>query len=115
METPLTTIKHLVGSALSSMLVGDKPPPRGSPLHSLKLAMSLLGKIDPYLDGHSSSGPPSLRGLIEETDSHDWDLAYKRGKLTFPVKASWSAGGYEGAFIAMVARSIRAKRVLEVR
>ncbi|CAD6960702.1 unnamed protein product [Tilletia caries] len=115
METPLVTALQLVNTALASL---QQPTPgQGSTndaIVNLKLASSLLSNLDPYLDSMSSNGPPGLQALIDETESHDWKAAYEGKKISFQVHPGWSAGGYEGSFIAMVARSIKAKRVLEV-
>ncbi|KAK0526491.1 hypothetical protein OC834_004783 [Tilletia horrida] len=122
METPLVTALQLVQTALASLQQNSSSP--SSPatadantqaaISKLELATTLLGGLDPYLDSVSSKGPAALQALIDETDRHDWKAAYESKKVSFQVHPGWSAGGYEGSFIAMVARSIKAKRVLEV-
>jgi hypothetical protein len=113
METPLATALQLVRSAIGS-LEGAAGSSSAGALQSLQLAAALLGGLDPYLDASSSRGPPALQALIDETESHDWAGAFRDKKVSFEVTSGWSAGNYEGSFIAMVARAIKAKRVLEV-
>lgn len=112
METPLATAHLLVQSAVET-LKKDKNTSQTA-LESLDLALTVLQGLDPYLDECSTDGPQALRDLIHETETHDYDTPYKNGKLSFPVSAKWSAGTYEGNYIAMVARTAKAKRVLEV-
>ncbi|MCO5549776.1 hypothetical protein L7F22_003249 [Adiantum nelumboides] len=112
METPLITASELIESAIG--ILQKQEGTDKTALNSLKLAQKVLQGLDPYLDASSTEGPKGLKGLIEETDKHDYDTAYKNKQLSFPVSAKWSAGSYEGNFIAMIAKSIKAKRVLEV-
>ncbi|KAE8234306.1 hypothetical protein CF326_g654 [Tilletia indica] len=118
METPLVTALQLVQTALSSLQQADSNDKTSTgtetAINKLKMAESLLSRMDPYLDSMSSKGPPALQALVEETDNHDWKGAYESKKISFQVHPGWSAGGYEGSFIAMVAKSIKARRVLEV-
>jgi len=115
MQTPLVTALQLVQSALASLASSSsKDSASSDAVKDLKLASSLLGGLDPYLDSVLSKGPPALQSLIDETDNHDWKAAYQNKKVSFQVSPSWSACGYEGSFIAMVARGIKAKRALEI-
>lgn len=111
METPLITASQLIQSALEQLQQSQQPP---KAIESLQLALQLLQGLDPYLDASSSAGPAALYDLIRETDTHDFDTPFRNKQLSFPVSAKWSAGAYEGNFIAMIARSVGAKRVLEV-
>lgn len=112
METPLITASELIESSLK--ILEKQGQTDKTALDSLRLAQKVLQGLDPYLDAHSTEGPKGLKALIEETDKHDYDTAYKNKQLSFPVSAKWSAGAYEGNFIAMIAKAIKAKRVLEV-
>lgn len=111
-ETPLLSASKLVSSALSKLQQGQTTDP--SALKQLQLALSILTSLDPYLDTHSSPASPALSSLLKATLEEDWTARHKEGKTTFPMAAGWSAGAYEGNFVAHVARSIGAKRVLEV-
>ncbi|PWN29110.1 S-adenosyl-L-methionine-dependent methyltransferase [Jaminaea rosea] len=111
-ETPLLSASKLVSSALSKLQQGQSTDP--SALKQLQLALSILTSLDPYLDTHSSPASPALSSLLKATLEEDWTARHKEGKTTFPMAAGWSAGAYEGNFVAHVARSIGAKRVLEV-
>lgn len=110
-ETPLTTTSKLVRHAIDAIKSDDKE----TALHHLEVVASVLEKLDPYLDSSSTQGPDSLDALILETLHHDWKKAYADQKVSFPVNPSWSAGAYEGGFVAMVTKALKAKRVLEVR
>lgn len=112
METPLITASELIESALN--ILKKQGQTDQTALNSLQLAQEVLQGLDPYLDANSTEGPAELKALIEETDKHDFQTAYKNNQLSFPVSAKWSAGAYEGNFIAMIAKAIGAKRVLEV-
>ncbi|KAK0542514.1 hypothetical protein OC861_006700, partial [Tilletia horrida] len=111
METPLTTALKLVNHAIAQL---QKDTVQAQAVDTLQQAASLLSKLDPYLDSVSSKGPPGLQPLLDETDRHDWKGAFESGQVGFLAHPGWSAGGYEGNFIATVARAINAKRVLEV-
>ncbi|PWN34526.1 S-adenosyl-L-methionine-dependent methyltransferase [Meira miltonrushii] len=112
METPLITASELIQSSIE--ILQKQGQTDKTALDSLRLAQKVLQGLDPYLDASSTEGPKGLKALIEETDKHDYDTAYKNKQLSFPVSAKWSAGAYEGNFIAMIAKAIKAKRVLEV-
>jgi hypothetical protein len=109
-ETPLLSVAKLVRHAIKSLESDDKK----TTLSLLEVVLSVLTKFDPYLDEHSTEGPSSLDPLIKETIEHDWSKAYSEKKISYQVGPHWSAGAYEGGFIAMVAQSLQAKRVLEV-
>ena len=110
-ETPLTTVSKLVRHAITSLKEGDD---KERTLTQLEVVASILERMDPYLDSVSTEGPASLEPLIQETINHDWKKAYSEKKISFPVGPHWSAGAYEGGFIAMVVKALKAKRVLEV-
>ncbi|UZJ52486.1 hypothetical protein CBS101457_001806 [Exobasidium rhododendri] len=109
-ETPLLSITKLVQHAIQSLKSDDKE----TTLSLLEVALSVLTKFDPYLDQYSAEGPSSLEPLIQETIHHDWKKAYAEKKVSYEVGPHWSAGAYEGGFVAMVAQTLKAKRVLEV-
>ncbi|CAO1631447.1 unnamed protein product [Parajaminaea phylloscopi] len=109
-ETPLLSASKLVAAALDKLKAGTPDEAR----QDLEIALKVLTTLDPYLDEHSSAGPAELQPLLKATIDEDWDARHKEGKTTFPMGAQWSAGAYEGMFVANVARAIGAKRVLEV-
>ena len=109
--TPQLTAVKLVQHAISCLEADD----RQTSLATLKVLLSILSRLDGYLDAMSTEGPASLAPLIHETLHHDWAKVYAEKKTSYPVTPQWSAGAYEGGFVAMVARAIGAKRVLEVR
>lgn len=113
-ETPLLSASTLVASALERLKGKNEQEDRDAVIQDLELALKVLTKLDPYLDEHSAAGPQSLQPLLKATVEEDWDARHKEGKTTFPMGAAWSAGAYEGMFVANVARAIGAKRVLEV-
>lgn len=110
-ETPLRSVTELVKHVITVL---ESSNDKETAIYLLKVVISVLTKFDPYLDAHSSEGPESLNALIKETIHHDWKEAYRAKKVSHPVAPHWSAGAYEGGFVAMVAKSIGAKRVLEV-
>jgi hypothetical protein len=109
-ETALASVGKLIKQSITSLQSDDKE----ATLYMLQVVSSILDKLDPYLDSISTQGPKGLHPLIHETLHHDWDKAYKEKKVSFPVGPHWSAGAYEGGFVAMVSKSLKAKRVLEV-
>lgn len=111
-ETPLLSASKLVSSALTTLQSSSSVD--SNALSQLRLALTLLTSLDPYLDTHSSPCPPSVAPLLRATLEEDWALRHKEGKTTFPMSAGWSAGAYEGNFVSHVCRAIGAKRVLEV-
>jgi caffeoyl-CoA O-methyltransferase len=113
-ETPLLSASRLISQALS--LIKDSPDsaPSQDAISQLQLSLDVLTKLDPYIESHSAAPPAAFNALAEATVSEDWDARYKEGKTAFPLGAQFSAGAYEGMFVAQVAKSIRAKRVLEV-
>jgi hypothetical protein len=108
-ETPLLTVTKLVQQAITSLKANETE----TCLSLLEVVLSSVTNMDPYLDEMSLEGPPSLDALISETIHHDWKKVYEEKKIKYPVGPHWSAGAYEGGFVAMVAKSIGAKRVLE--
>lgn len=114
--TPLLTVSTLIDASLEQLrspTLSDSD--RQSVVARLELANKVLTGLDPYLDNVSSAGPPGLAPLIHETIHHDWAKAYREKKVSYNVSPEWSAGAYEGSYVALVAKSIGAKRVLEVR
>lgn len=110
-ETPILSASQLIAAALAKV---EENQAAAEAVQDLQVALRVLSSLDPYLDDHSSAGPASLQPLLEATVDEDWGARYKEGKTTFPMSAKWSAGAYEGMFIANVARAVGAKRVLEV-
>lgn len=109
-ETALASVSKLVQHAIKSLHSDNKE----EALHFLKVIDSILNRMDPYLDSVSHQGPAGLKPLIHETLHHDWAKAYSEKKVSFKVGPHWSAGAYEGGFVAMVVKALKAKRVLEV-
>jgi hypothetical protein len=109
-ETALASVSKLVRHSIQALQSDDKE----ATLYMLKVISSILENLDPYLDDVSTQGPSSLAPLIQETIHHDWKKAYADKKVSFPVGSHWSAGAYEGGFVAMVVKALKAKRVLEV-
>lgn len=115
-ETPVLIASSLISSALKMLDSNhsSNSAPSKESLDQLRLSLDILTKLDPYLDNNSTPPPASLAPLIEATIKEDWNAVYKAGKTSFPLGAHFSAGAYEGVFVAQVARALKAKRVLEV-
>lgn len=109
-ETALASVSKLVQHAIKSVHSDNKE----AALQFLEVINSILNRLDPYLDSVSHQGPAGLNPLIHETLHHDWEKAYSEKKVSFKVGPHWSAGAYEGGFVAMVVKALQAKRVLEV-
>lgn len=112
--TPLTSAASLLAQATSLLESSDSPDQKAAALTQLKLAHSLLANLDPYLDKVSSPAPKHVQDLIDATLEHDWEGAYKAGKISHPLNPSFSAGAYESNFIGMLTSLVNAKNVLEV-
>lgn len=109
-ETALASVSKLVRQSIQALESDNKE----ATLYMLQVVSSILENMDPYLDDVSTQGPSGLAPLIQETLHHDWEKAYAEKKVSFPVGPHWSAGAYEGGFVAMVVKALKAKRVLEV-
>lgn len=113
-ETPLLSASRLISQALSLLTDSPDSAPSKDAISQLQLSLDILTKLDPYIESHSAAPPAAFKGLAEATVSEDWAARHKEGKTAFPLGAEFSAGPYEGMFVAQVAKSIGAKRVLEV-
>lgn len=113
-ETPLLSASNLLSTALSTLKSSPDAPPSAEALKSLDLSLKILTSLDPYMEEHSNAPPPGFQELSDATVNEDWDGLYEQGKISIKLGPQFSAGPYEGMFVAQVAKSIKAKRVLEI-
>lgn len=115
-ETAILSSSRLISQALSALESDSKSsqPPSKDALAQLSLSLKILTNLDPYLDANSTPPPKGFQDLADATVDEDWAARHKEGKTAFPLGPHFSAGPYEGMFVAQVARSVRAKRVLEI-
>ncbi|KAN0060980.1 hypothetical protein ACQY0O_006714 [Thecaphora frezii] len=111
-ETPLLTTSKLLSSILESH--DASAPLSSASLSKLKLAHRLLTNLDPYLDSVSSPAPEVQKPLLKATMETDWTAAWQRKETMFHLSTAWSAGGYEGNFVGMMTKILKAKKALEI-
>lgn len=111
-ETPVVSAATLLAEIVPQL--STSVPSTDEQLRQLKLVSALLSGLDPYLDSVSSPAPSVQRPLLQATAEHDWDGAWSRKQTLFHLAATWSAGAYEGNFVGLLTRLVRAKNALEI-
>jgi caffeoyl-CoA O-methyltransferase len=88
---------------------------RGGPVDpaELRAVHDLAAGIDPYVERHTTPESPALRALAQRTARHDW--RGNRGVAgVAPPEQEMLSGHVEGRFLAILARAVGARRVLEI-
>ncbi|CCG84706.1 protein of unknown function, partial [Taphrina deformans PYCC 5710] len=77
-------------------------------------ALDLAKNLDDYLTETTTPASSSLRSMIDDTMTTDWDELHKSGKTKYHYTTNFCAGTYEAQFVATLCQLVNATRVLEV-
>ena len=107
--TPVGILAATLGKARSRL--GELVDPAPELIATVELAAALAGGLEPYADRCTTPESEALATLAERTAAFDWE---SRSGATVALEQEMLSGHLEGRFLALLVRTARARRVLEV-
>ncbi|CAG5127140.1 unnamed protein product [Candidula unifasciata] len=83
-------------------------------IETLKSALQLVELREDFAHNATSKESAALKGILDETYSHDWDSVHQQGKSLWKLSPIMMSGPLEGQFLKSLVSIQKAKRVLDI-